>query len=427
MTDPTRISRRTLLTGTAGVVLGGGTLSAILLGCDDSEGGGAATVVTTIAPTPTTTVTAITPEPSVAPAGDAPADNVLVVLQLSGGNDALDTLVPLQGAYHDLRPTLGQVDAELIPIPGTTAFGLHPALAPLRPLLDAGRVGIVAGIGFERPDRSHFQALDMWWTGTPGAASTTGWLGRWLDATTTAPAATLRSVALGNGVPALRAATVESVVVIDPARFAIDATPQLTGAWAALGPGYAEALAATRTFARIQTPIADQPDGGAAAGATGDIAAALLVAAALIAAEPATRLVHVSVTGFDTHAAESSRHTALLGDLATGLAGFQSALSASGDATRTLLVTTSEFGRRAAENGSGGTDHGKAGVQFVVGSPVTALGVHGQMDLTDLDDGDLRPVIDPRSMYATALDWVGPTAVTDHVLGASFDRLPFLG
>jgi uncharacterized protein (DUF1501 family) len=364
----------------------------------------------------------------------APADErVLVVLQLAGGNDGLNTLVPVTGRYHDLRPTIGITDADLVPFAGTSAYGLHPALAPLAPLLAAGRIAAVEAVGFDHPDRSHFAALDAWWSATPGQPSATGWLGRWLDATVTGDASPLRAVALGGTAPALIGTMQQPVVVRAPAEYVLRGPKRsdqdaLVRAWRgaatgdgdlarALGAATADAVSSVAVFDRLRQQDANDPS---AEQADGVIGSALGTAAALVKAQQGTRVIQVGVSGFDTHAGEKATHERLLADFAKGVAAFQKELVDAHLDDRVLLVTVSEFGRRAAENGSGGTDHGKAGVQFVVGSAVKG-GVYGQAELTNLDDGDLRAQIDVRTLYTIALDWLG--ADVERIIDKRYDTL----
>jgi uncharacterized protein (DUF1501 family) len=143
------------------------------------------------------------------------------------------------------------------------------------------------------------------------------------------------------------------------------------------------------------------------------------VAARVIDLQLGTQIIVVTVGGYDTHANQAQVHPALLADLAAGLDGFLGRVEAQGHGDRVALITTSEFGRRAAENGSG-TDHGQASVQFVAGVPVASAQVIGQAELDRLDQGDLPIVIDTRSVYAAALDWLG--GPTDEILGATYDR-----
>ena len=384
---------------------------------------------------PTTSPTSSTTSgaPSAVPA--TPAGRVLVVVQLSGGNDGLNTLVPLDGRYHDNRPTLGLTDADLLAVPGTAAYGLHPSLAPLKELLAAGQVAALEAIGYAHPNRSHFAALDDWWSATPGQSSTTGWLGRWLDATAGTDDDPLRAVALASNVPALTGTRVRPTVVASPQAFAFrpprraDAhlLDQLTAVAsgddpiaAAYRASIGRAASAVRTFATLPATSGSAAPGTGDDPTAGEITRALVTAAELVNGHAPTRIVHVTAGGFDTHAGQLETQKTLLGDLALGIRTFFEQVTAAGQAERVLLMTVSEFGRRVHENGSGGTDHGKAGVQFVVGPSVNG-GVFGRADLAQLDDGDLAPDIDVRSLYAMALDWLG--GPTDEVLGRRYDAL----
>lgn len=442
------LSRRALLLGAGGLVITTGGVAAWLAGGSDRSAdpsSSRALPPASSTPTPPTVpdpAVAVPTTPTTAPVLPlSTADRVLVVVQLSGGNDALNTLVPVVGGYHDARPSLGLADDSLLVVPGDTALGLHPALAPLAPFLDDGRLGLVAGIGFEQPDRSHFAALDMWWSAAPGETFRTGWLGRWLDLAaigtdpTRASSALLPAVGLGGAVPALRAERVQAVGVGEIDRFVLPTgDPALADAWAGLGGAHAAARLATDVFAELAATAATVATAAGEGSAPGDgdrVTDRLAVAAELILARPDVRVVHVTMGSFDTHANQLDTHAGLLGELAQGLAAFQQRIDEAGMSDRVLVITTSEFGRRVAENGSDGTDHGKAGVLFVLGGGVRTDGatVFGSIDLGDLVDGDLRPVVDPRSAYASALDWLSgdPSgAIADTVVGSGFERLPFL-
>ncbi len=383
-------------------------------------------------------------------------DRVLVVVQCGGGNDGLNTLVPLDGRYHDARPNLAVAERDVLALRGEAGYGLHPSLKPLVARWDAGQVAAVESIGFAHSSRSHFEAMDWWWSATPKRASTTGWLGRWLDATEGQPNP-LRAIALGDGSPSLRADKAISTGIHNPAAFGLQAPvgvdrDQLLRAFAATAqplavdqPLFAAAQASvTHTLEAVHSLAGagignSGPAGGSGAGGgggqggnrppkltgngggkrnAGQITAGLNTAAELISHDLGTRVIVIGVGGFDTHANQAPTHQRLLGDLAKGIDGFFHTLEQRNLADRALVLTTSEFGRRVAENGSG-TDHGAAGVQFLVG-PGVKPGVVGKADLAHLDDGDLRPEIDTRSLYAAALDWLG--GPTDEVLGARYDR-----
>ncbi len=414
------LSRRRFLLLGGGLVASGAAGIAVWQTQDQSAGRSVPT-----APGPTTVPPPGSSSASAGPA--APPGRALVVVQLGGGNDGLNTLVPTDGRYHDARPMLAITDP-LIPVPGTEAYGLHPAFAPLQPLLTAGHVALLQGIGYQHPDRSHFAASDAWWSATPGQSSTSGWLGRYLDATAGPEGSPLRAVSLGGGTPALAADHARPTSVFEPAAFRLrpprgSRSGALVDAWAATAPGAADARRAVDVFSTLDLtspPAASGADPGAEGEGAGDITAALGITAQLLAASEETQVVYVNTSGFDTHANQAATQKRLLSDLATGIARFETSLAAAHIDDRVLLITVSEFGRRVAENGSGGTDHGKASVQFAVGPMVTG-GVHGQIDLGHLDDGDVVADIDTRSLYTAAIDWLGGPA--DEVLDGRFDPL----
>ena len=362
---------------------------------------------------------------------------VLVVVQLSGGNDGINTLIPAgDGRYFDARPTLGVKEADVVALPGTDRYGLHPQLAPLLPLWQQGQLAAIDGIGFPDQSRSHFSASDTWWSATPDEPIRTGWLGRWLDATgdDTNP---LRAVALGGGSPALVGEHATSTVVLDPAAFSLrtprgadgDAIRQAFLATAApLRPDPMAAAAqqaipaslqAVDLLARAATGSGDQTS--SAVDAT-SITGLLTTAAGIIDLQVGTQVIVVAGGGFDTHSDQARRHPELLTDLAGGLTAFLDTLRSRSQADDVLVLTTSEFGRRVEENGSG-TDHGNGSVHFLAGPMVAGGQVVGQAELGDLVDGDLRSSIDSRSLYANGLDWLsGRGGLTDDVLGQQADR-----
>ncbi len=365
---------------------------------------------------------------------------VLVVVQLNGGNDALNTLVPATGTYYDQRPAVNVSEADVVGLAGHADHGLHPSLEPLLQPWGAGELAIIAGVGIEGQTRSHFSAGDTWASAEVGVAPTTGWIGRWLDATGEATNP-LRGVSLGDGAAALRAETLQATAVGDPATFALlssDASnaEQLAEAFLAtsapLSPD--ETLGAAQMAlpsALEAVELLEQAKvGGEGAMAEYDSAAPTVTSlldttAGLIDLDVGTEVVVVGIGGFDTHAEQLAVHGGLLDDVAAGIVGFLEEIDRQGRHDDVLVLTTSEFGRRVGENASGGTDHGSAGVQFLAGAPVGG-GVVGTTDLDHLDDGDLQIEIDARSMYAAVLDWLGGDAagsLTDEVLGGSHDRL----
>jgi len=366
--------------------------------------------------------------------GSANPKRVLVIVQMTGGNDGVNTLIPAgDGRYFDARPTLGIKEADVVALAGTDRYGLHPKLAPLVPLWEQGHLAAIDGIGFPDQTRSHFSALDTWWSATPDEPIHTGWLGRWMDATGDG-SNPLRGIALGGGSPALVGDHALSTVVLNPAGFALrtprgssgDAVRQAFLATAAplsaepMGAAAQQAIPATvqavDSLAKAsETPVNAKVDSTSVTGL-------LTTAAGIIDLQLGTEIILVVANGFDTHADQPKRHNDLLQDLAGGLTGFLATLAERGQADDVLVMTTSEFGRRVQENGSG-TDHGNGSVHFLAGPMVAGGQIVGQADLGDLVDGDLRSSIDSRSLYSNALDWLsGPAGPTDEVLGQTADR-----
>jgi uncharacterized protein (DUF1501 family) len=383
----------------------------------------------------TTTVTAVTttpdPDPSMPAAGDPSTDRVLVVVQLNGGNDGLNTLVPLDGRYRDARPTLAITESELLDV-GSWADGyaLHPSLAPLVPLIAGGRLAAIDGIGFREPDRSHFVSMDRWWR-ADRLDQPAGWLGRWLDLLG-GELEPLCAVAFGGSPRIVTGEVVQPTSIADAASFTLPAivAPERLEALgrpedidpivAAAQRAFLRSVDAVGEFERIVT--APSTAGGLDAGTTA-VTTGLSVAAELIAGSPGTRVVIVTTTGYDTHANQLADQAALLDDLANGIATFSTAIESSGDADRVLLATTSEFGRRVTENGSGGTDHGAAGLSLLLGTSIVPT-VHGGVDWSALLDGDVPPVVDPSALFTACLDWLGADA--EAVLGRRDDSLRLL-
>ncbi len=364
-----------------------------------------------------------------------PPHRVLVIVQLNGGNDGLNTVIPAVGQYHDLRPTLAIPEATRVALSGRADLALHPSLAPLAARWTAGQLAIVESVGFPDQDHSHFVAMDQWWRADDRRASN-GWLGAYLASLpTTDP---LYATALNSSAPLLLNPVNPAAVVFRPAAFGfgtafddalliamtdpVSSDPLRAAAQGAL----ARSVAAVHDFSKsvaggagadTAQPAEQQREGGAT------LAEGLATAAKLITNNSNTRIVVVSASGFDTHANQLVTQETLLTDLATGLETLMTAVEGAGMADDVLIVTTSEFGRRVAENGSGGTDHGTGNVSFVLGTKVAA-GVHGEVDLTNLVDGDLKASIDPRTIYTACLDWLGADVAA--VLGTRYDDVKLL-
>ena len=364
----------------------------------------------------------------------------LVVLQLGGGNDGLGALPPYtSGAYHDLRPQLGLDESDGV-VPIAEGLGLHPSLASLKGRWQSGQMAIVQNVGYPEPDRSHFRSMAVWQTAQPAEAIEEGWLGRYLDFSAESAGDQWRAVGVDPApAPALRGGPfVPAVESIDS--YTLQADPFYPGdqqarivAWQALhaaagartgslpllsqtGLAAFESMESLQAVAGDYTPLVAYPSGNA-------LAAAFQTVAQLIDADLGTNIAYVTLGGFDTHAGQEDEHGPLLANVAAALNAFLDDLAAQGRLDQVAVMAFSEFGRRAGENGSGGTDHGKAGPVFLFGEGVNG-GLYGDPpDLRNLDDGDLRYSVDFRSVYATVLEeWLGSESAP--VLFGEFETLP---
>ncbi|RMF59460.1 MAG: DUF1501 domain-containing protein [Bacteroidetes bacterium] len=371
-------------------------------------------------------------------------DRILVLIQLSGGNDGLNTVVPYRNdRYYQHRPTIAIPASQALPLDDEAA--LHPALQPLLPLWDDGRMAVVHNTGYENQTRSHFEGTVNWATARDqGANESTGWLGRYLSETYFedgfVPLDFPLAVRLGGPATLFQSPYGGlSVTFGDATQFQRFLEQGGFYDTAAVPPTpYGTALAYVRDVTnasyRYVAAIQDAADAGANLEAYpgGGLAASLAVIARMLRGGLPTPLYTVSLGGFDTHSGQggvTGSHAARLAELAEAVAAFFADLAADGLDRRVVVMTFSEFGRTLRENGSGGTDHGAAAPLFLFGR-----GLHGGLygtpsDLVDLYGGDPRYTTDYRSVYASLLqDWFGlPAPEVDALLGRPFARLPFVG
>jgi len=356
-------------------------------------------------------------------------ERVLVVVQLSGGNDALNTLVPFTSdAYHRARPTLALSTGGLHRL--DERWALHAEAGDLAELFREGRAAIVHAVGYPRPDRSHFRSMEIWHTADPdrpaggpagGPAGDRGWLGRMADAIVERRPSALAAIHLGHAELPLALRGRRSVAWSVGSEDAFDAVVPHPAyrAWRArlLEVGGGDRLerflrdTASTAYAAAEEmrELALRPDG--AAYPSTELAKSLRLAARMIAGGLGARVFHVELDGFDTHARQAVPHAALLGELSRALGAFQRDLAKSGVADRVVTLVFSEFGRRFAENASRGTDHGAAAPLFLLGTGLRP-GFHGaEPDLERLVDGDVATGVDFRSVYgALERDWMGTPA-----------------
>jgi uncharacterized protein (DUF1501 family) len=367
------------------------------------------------------------------PRGD---DRCLLVLELVGGNDGLNTVIPVDDeGYGKRRPVLGEVRKGAHRLADGTA--LHPTLARLHETVGDGLATVVHGVGYPDPDRSHFRSRDIWHVADPAhvrvSATTTGWLGRAADALrqqVDVPAAAVGSLQVPLLMKA-REATVPSVRRVEDFQWLAAANRGAMARDAAtrdVVTGLDDRGSDLRRFVASRARHAvEMADGLSAALASYRPAAQypgsalgrnLQLVAQLICTGFGTRLLHVPFGGFDTHARQLPTHAGLLRQLDAALGAFVSDLRAHGRLEQVCTLVHSEFGRRVAENASQGTDHGAAGPAFVIGGG-TRGGVLGEApDLGRLDDGDVVATMDFRRLYADMLAWVGIEARP--VLGGEF-------
>lgn len=365
--------------------------------------------------------------------------SILVLVQLAGGNDGLNTVIPFEDAdYYRLRPTLGIPKDQVLPISDT--LGLHPSMTAMRGLFKDGKLAVVQNVGYPNPNRSHFRSTEIWETASASDEfASTGWVGRFLDnACAGVPADSHDPVAVhvSNGVPpSFVGAHEHPTFGLLPAggnRRDNEETRQLLETMIGRPAEGAENANATFlkhtlmdalvTEKKVQRVLGDYRPGDGANYPGNPFAASLRSVAALIAAGLPTRVYFVSLSGFDTHSNQLTQQANLLTQLSEGLAAFQRDLEAHKLDSQVATMTFSEFGRRPSENESRGTDHGTAAPLFVMGSRVKG-GLHGTAPMLNLQrNQDLTFSTDFRQVYATALDrWLDCPSTA--ILGKKFPPL----
>ena len=380
--------------------------------------------------------------------GASPKGRVLVVVQLDGGNDGLNTVVPYRDdEYRKRRPRLAIPAAEVKKV--DDRIGLHPQLEPFAKLLEQHRLAIVQGVGYPNPNRSHFDSMAIWQTArTTVDKAAPGWLARAIDRRpVSGPGGDAPGLHIHESFPLPGALAGGRQVVPSMARLEqfrrrlgmpqgpeaaaqIDALDRL----AKQDRGESGSLlqfvercslityASSARLERVQQggsgARVDYPD-------FYGLARRLKLIAQLVKAGLSTPIYYTHLDGFDTHSGQLQQHANLLRELGSSLKAFLDDLEKAGESERVLVLVFSEFGRRLGENGSGGTDHGTAAPVFLLGQPVKP-GLHGAYpDLTHLEDGDPIHGVDFRRVYASLLDrWLG--VPHRDVLGAAFEPMSVL-
>ncbi|MGB9222391.1 DUF1501 domain-containing protein [Mycobacterium sp.] len=327
---------------------------------------------------------------------------VLVIVTLYGGNDGISTVIPYaDNAYHDARPDLAYAPSEVLHL--DDQLGLNPAMRGLAQLWNQRQLAIVRGVGYPKPDHSHFRSMDIWQTASPNEPVSTGWIGRWLDATGDDP---LRAVSVGAVLPLLAVGEKYTAAALSTTEAAAKAAqfdsimdalgrddPGDTPAMAAVAKAYRAARTTDATFASV-TSCCSETDSE-----ENVLATRLGLVAGAVRARVPTRVYTLQLGGFDTHADERETQQRLLQTFDEAVTGFLREMAADPCGRNVVLLAYSEFGRRVAANASQGTDHGTAGPVFVAGAPVKG-GFYGEEpSLTNLDNGDLKATKDFRDIY----------------------------
>ncbi len=350
---------------------------------------------------------------------------LLILIELKGGNDGLNTVIPYSDpAYARLRPRLVIPRDQVLALTENT--GLHPALTPLLPLWRNGELALLQGLGYPEPNLSHFRSIEIWDTASDSQEYLeAGWLARAFH--NAPPPASFAADAVVVGDPGLgpfSGSGVRAIALTDSERFLRQAGSITPPEIRTDNPALQHILKVENDIAQAASHLAlgDMPAADFPRGQFGD---GLKTVARIIGGGSGAAAFKVSLSGFDTHSNQPGTHARLLGELAQGLAALRATLNDTGRWRDTLVMTYAEFGRRAQENASQGTDHGTANTHFVLGGRVKG-GLFGKPPQLDrLENGNLVYGVDFRSLYATVLqDWWGLDAA--NALGRRFERIPGL-
>jgi uncharacterized protein (DUF1501 family) len=392
---------------------------------------------------------------------------ILVVLQMAGGNDGLNTVVPYANEfYHRARPKIGLPAQQVLALNGE--IGFHGAMKSFKDLYDAGNLAVVQGVGYPNPNRSHFRSTEIWQTASDSdRIEKYGWLGRYFDNACAGADPTV-AVTIGSQLPeAFFAKSPKGVCFNNPQNYRFisngstteesykklnelemssplpDGGPTMTseensgGSISSLAAGMPmqggraidfisrTALDAQMSSDKVRAIAAKVQNQAVYPGS--QLGNSLKLVAKLIGGGLPTRIYYVSQGGYDTHTNQINSQQRLLGDLADSTKAFVDDLKAQGNMQRVLVMTFSEFGRRVSENANGGTDHGAAAPMFIVGDKVKAglLGKYPSLAPQDLYQGDIKYNVDFRNVYASVLEtWLKTKSAP--ILGKQFEPLPIV-
>jgi uncharacterized protein (DUF1501 family) len=362
-------------------------------------------------------------------------NKVVVIIQLSGGNDGLNTIIPVRNdIYYRERPRLGIERSKALSL--TDDAGIHPALIGLKELYDDGSLAILNNVGYPNPDRSHFRSMDIWHTGSAATEYlTTGWIGRYLDAQCKACDKPTQALEIDDVLSlALKGENIKGLALKDPRRlyntshekFYKDLNSSFKDERGEQPVDYlyktmAETLSSADYIfqqSKLHPSALEYPNT--------ELGKNLKTIASLIFSEINTKVYYVSLGSFDTHFNQQAQQQNLFTQLSDAVKAFTKDLKDNNRFNDVLTFTFSEFGRRVSQNASGGTDHGTANNMFLISGALKQKGIINPLpNLTDLDEGDLKYNIDFKNVYATVLNkWLG--ANDKEILGKDYNHLSFI-
>lgn len=368
------------------------------------------------------------------PAAVAPGNKVVVVLQLSGGNDGLNTVIPVRNdIYYAARPKIG-IPRSLALALGDEA-GLHPALIGFKELYDEGELAILNNVGYPNPDRSHFRSMDIWHTASESNEYwNTGWIGRYLDAQCRGCDKPTQALEVDDVLSlALKGHDFKGLALKDPKKLAAISQDKFLRELIKhenshdekpvdyLYKTMAETISSANYIlqqSKLHPASATYP--------SSEMGQSLKTIASLIFSDINTRIYYLSLGSFDTHVNQEAQQSKLFAEMNAAVSAFVKDLKANNRFEDVLLMSFSEFGRRVKQNASGGTDHGTANNMFFVSGGLKEKGLLNDLpDLENLKDGDLQYKTDFKQVYATVLGkWLGVNS--ESILGAKYEALGFI-
>ena len=362
-----------------------------------------------------------------------PGNKVVVVIQFSGGNDGLNTVIPVRNdIYYKERPKLGIAKESALLL--TDEVGLNPALVDFKGLYDDGSLSILNNVGYPNPDRSHFRSMDIWQTASgSNDYLTTGWVGRYLDAQCKGCDKPTQAMELDDVLSlALKGEESKGLAFKDPkklyntsnGKYLKDITADHQKGEATIDYLYKTMSETLSSASYIYEQSKLHPTGEQYPDTS--LGKDLKTIASLILSDINTKVYYVSLGSFDTHVNQEAQQKRLFTELNDAVKSFTADMKKNNRFQDVLMMTFSEFGRRVSQNASGGTDHGTASNMFFIGGGLKEKGLLNAMpDLADLNEGDLKHKVDFKSVYATVLNkWLG--ADDKLILGSSFDQLSFI-